>query len=591
MEWPAVVAFMVAIAFGSLACSWFGVIAFHSDSLSSRTRFFAERGIAPSRVWWTRQAVPLACLAIVGLVLSVGLIGDSRLAYSIVLSDIVTGGTWTLFVLLYSLSQWSSMIVRHSVLAGVATPFFAGGLILYLLQWSLNGGDIQWCIALWILLPMMATRLTTRYWMDGVYSLRYWVLQAGLLPVLLVLPFCSLIPKFLEPAMPAQVRGPLLAEASKMLTENSPPQEMGVMHLYDFLRKRQQQALQANASPSEKQLDSVVPNKSKDTILEFDDYVKNVRSTVERKLEDDRLILRPDANLFRLYVAEATLQRLGDNAIEYRDSIELLDRLSIRSRQSTILRDQDKCDVLDLWLLRECRKENAQVDLGSDLFLRLVERIADRQSRNEARRRAVMTSWARFENRSEQGTRFQRLGGIEIVASDSREYFPGWLERKRGSHIAYELLECLDEANRMLDLPESVESHEGDWEGVRTRVDRALPKTDDHLRSIGTTLQRAVDEIENFAFSESFVPPVALRAMVPTMGSRSHPPKRKSELDMKQKEWPAGLRRDVVATCSTVIALASDRGCDSNRDLGHRQFGKLVVARVSTIDRLSKTDR
>ena len=45
-------------AAGCLVLSWLGASAFGSDARQGRIRFLAERGVAPSKIWWTRLALP-----------------------------------------------------------------------------------------------------------------------------------------------------------------------------------------------------------------------------------------------------------------------------------------------------------------------------------------------------------------------------------------------------------------------------------------------------------------------------------------------------------------------------------------------------
>lgn len=41
--------------------SWLGGLAFYGDNVRKRNAFFSDRGISPTRVWWTRLALPIAC--------------------------------------------------------------------------------------------------------------------------------------------------------------------------------------------------------------------------------------------------------------------------------------------------------------------------------------------------------------------------------------------------------------------------------------------------------------------------------------------------------------------------------------------------
>ena len=49
---------------GFVAISWLGVVVFQGDNLHQRIRFLADRGVAPKRVWMSRQVVPIGMLSL-----------------------------------------------------------------------------------------------------------------------------------------------------------------------------------------------------------------------------------------------------------------------------------------------------------------------------------------------------------------------------------------------------------------------------------------------------------------------------------------------------------------------------------------------
>lgn len=173
-----VTAIGVVITFSSL--SWVAMLTFHGDAVNKRVEFLAERGVSPTRVWWTRQLVP----ALFVLIFALGGI--------LVLRNLGREGGWEVLIascIVYAVSQWLSQLIRPVAIVALVAPLASCFACMYAsfaireLATSLTIVAISL-----IVLPMMATWLMMRRWMDGRRGWSFSMAQASLIAVAIVMP-------------------------------------------------------------------------------------------------------------------------------------------------------------------------------------------------------------------------------------------------------------------------------------------------------------------------------------------------------------------------------------------------------------------
>ena len=176
---------------GFLALSWLGVFAFVGDGSSLGMRFLADRGISPTRVWVARHLAPLSFVS-AGLLIyyaaqcfAAGVEDQqNRVAMSV-----ATLGLGSLCV--YGISQWVSLLVR--VLGGSA--FLAPLLSIVTLVWLASApftmGTMFGVVLVCLLIPFFATWWSFGDHMDGPRGRRFWLVQAGLMFAIIVLPIAN----------------------------------------------------------------------------------------------------------------------------------------------------------------------------------------------------------------------------------------------------------------------------------------------------------------------------------------------------------------------------------------------------------------
>ena len=136
---------------------WLGTLVFYGDSVRRRCAFFADRGISPAKIWWTRMLIPaLGCLLIALTVLLSGTRSEKDLHLSV------------LFVLSpFALGQLISLWMKRPILSFIATPAYGGICALFYAMFFSQYVDYWWTtIALFPIL-LLATYLLCERWLAG----------------------------------------------------------------------------------------------------------------------------------------------------------------------------------------------------------------------------------------------------------------------------------------------------------------------------------------------------------------------------------------------------------------------------------------
>jgi hypothetical protein len=145
-------------AFAILSASWLGAIVFYGDNVNRRCAFFADRGIEPTRIWWTRMVPPaLSCIILLLLI--------AGTAASVGLDD------WPQFlavaIVLFAFGQLVSQWVERPLLAFFAAPAYAGvslAPIAYVMDYF--DGDFALILMTVPVLLFASWRLTGR-WLEN----------------------------------------------------------------------------------------------------------------------------------------------------------------------------------------------------------------------------------------------------------------------------------------------------------------------------------------------------------------------------------------------------------------------------------------
>jgi hypothetical protein len=410
---------------GFVASSWLGVSVFQGDSAQQRIRFLADRGISPRLVWFTRHAAPVGVLAIfLGVLVLIGtLLAASGRAGN--LSD--AAGAVAMAALsiavLYLASQWFSQVVASPIVSTIAAPFMSIATISYVAFAVFSLGTPWWLLAMLAPVPLIATYVMMRRWMDRRFGWTYWTSHAAFLGVMLFVPAGPLLFAVTTvPGMPSSVAKEL-AEANRGVSHAGlAPIELVLTSLVGM----QGDASEAGGLPmgddSGDDSDQPTPNEDSDDAVTLDNDARldddSHLDAIKRQLEASNAPVSASSVLVLDYLHNTltlSRMRLQQDAAEasglgndpktmerYRRVIGLMADIARLMRMSPRVIEQDVADLLEITLLLEARRPAAVEWFGESLHGRTLAILADGARRTAARRRAVASSWMQFEleNRS-----------------------------------------------------------------------------------------------------------------------------------------------------------------------------------------------
>jgi ABC-type transport system involved in multi-copper enzyme maturation permease subunit len=472
-----------------LGSSWIGVLTFQSDRMHRRIGFLSHRGVSATLTWWTRQMVPMSVLCVVILV-CYGLFYANRDAPELnQLSNPFTVLTLAAFLFSsYIIAQWVGQIFTASIVAVVVSPAVAAATFYYFLfAWQTLSAPL-WLLALCLLVPLLATWTAMSRWMDARLDKVFWSTHVCFLLAFLLIPVIPLaatiltLPRGMSPEVTkelaneaAQHQGYDLLDNEKQLTVFTPrPTNVGVkLDPTETFASLQQQAL----STLEKQ----VRAKTGPLLIEFHtmDYLH-----AETTLCIDRILKGLGGEI------DAKTEEAGTETKEvlyYRALLKLASDIVVRVRLSHLIRQQDLCDVIEIWLLREMRraKDNpvAMKIVGDSLYATIAQRLANSKDRNTARKRAVALSWKESQlpirNARRQPDNVPRIALGQYVIDRAYDYDPSWLNlivrRQKLSALASELWMIAKEGatagNRLERDSRSESSFASHWNRIASIVD------------------------------------------------------------------------------------------------------------------------
>lgn len=454
-----------------LGISWLGVSVFQSDSVGQRIRFLADRGIAPRLVWFTRHAIPAAILSAFLLVILLVRYLSGDVAFDELLS---AADGWPLIiagvVMVYVISQWVAQLLPSLIVSAIVAPTTAMIGFAYAGFSQFQLGTPIWLLLAVLFIPLAATRLMTRRWMDRRFGPSYWVAHAGCLAAMLLLPAVPILAIMArQPGMPADVARELAAAVDSSLYTPIPAHPLELV-----LGKQEEPSLSldmpssdAAAETSDGLAAEEMPQPKKvaepavSWLQRWTADMESIRqqldaSTGPVSASSARVLeyLRGIATLTRM-----SLERSADGAEAsqpagtaladpdaaarlYTESVRLLAEIGARLRLSHRLVDQDTADMVDIWLLVEWQRPGVREQLSESFDRSIVQSLADRTGRQRARERAVAFSWAEFNRASDPrlGYSPNQLGGYDLAAIVGLVPAKGaWVANRRIGHAVSEL--------------------------------------------------------------------------------------------------------------------------------------------------------
>jgi len=173
--------------FVTLSASWLGVLTFYGDNRHRRHAFFADRGISPTQVWWTRMVpTSLTLFVLASVVLAFG--SFFSLGSSVAGARDVT--MLSLIAVLFAFGQLISQGIERPVLALFAAPAYAAICLMPIL-YCFDGLP---SVLTWILiLPTVPVLLFASWqlsgrWLEGRNDAGYYIQILGYTMIAIALP-------------------------------------------------------------------------------------------------------------------------------------------------------------------------------------------------------------------------------------------------------------------------------------------------------------------------------------------------------------------------------------------------------------------
>ncbi|KAA5538752.1 acyltransferase [Roseiconus nitratireducens] len=384
-----------------LAVCWLGTAVFKQDGAIEQIRFLADRGITPQTVYYARHAIPVAILA-TGLLLYAGwaltTVGGWDRDRTPVPSLITVAAVVFLF---YSVSQWVSQLVRTLLLAVILGPIISVIVTVWLLTAYTQLALPTAALVIVSLLPLLATRVVMRRYMDATDRPLAFVVAAGVVAAMVIVPIVFAI-AFVRgvPGMTAEQRNTLLAEAHSARRQTASPVQLM------FLDWR------SNAERT------LVPDSQKDLI-------EKIRNSLNANSQDPRqwingletlrqgsFPLQGDFYALDRFQSAFVLHRMrwrqDNDAESFERFAPWLDTASVllkglrRSRQ---VAQQEIADRLEVTLIETLRTPEMRPHRDAPAVRSAVASIGTPASRAAARRRAVLASWVQRQDPQSRSSR------------------------------------------------------------------------------------------------------------------------------------------------------------------------------------------
>lgn len=289
-----------------------------------------------------------------------------------------------------------------------------------------------------LLAPFIATSWMMRRWMDRRFEWRFWLGHVGILTLAAAGPLLDLgwyVARY--PDMSQAMQSALRNEAKALNFENVMPPTVSFNSL-------------------------ITANKG---FLGFGDLSVDQKLKIAEAMDDSKRLLQEferesskyasgirfsgaESVVPRVLATRVRLQRSDndkDALTRYQNDLKLLFAIAKATRANRDLQSQEQADMFEIALLSELLQPGAKERLEANEFRRYVEYLADSESRNNARRVALIITWAEFDRKASKGE-MESFGnfwlGIWADGEASTKRSLTW--RRKVNHLTKVLLELLE---------------------------------------------------------------------------------------------------------------------------------------------------
>lgn len=427
--------FYVLFPMGALA-GLLGVLAFQSDGMHQRVRFYADRGVSPTILWLTRHWIPVTILLLWAILRYLTLRSQGAMNASLILVD--TAAVLGVCLAAYIIGQWVSQFIKSPILSAIVLPAVLLTNLAYCIFAVAAMEAPWWLLIVSFAIPAIATWWMMRPWMERRIDWKYFLQHGCFSLAALIIPLVPGLWKIWNlPSMPSEVRSTLKELAMKSPAPNRsqnlkfgfamPPYETptGNSDLQTIAEAldRNEQIREQQALSFLRQAASPEFRLALQSLQGTDDILKKFWAELAR-LQNDLILAQKDPTL-----------QSTESLEKYRTALAGIPNLVTGLRASRRLTKCDLAEWIELIALGHCKHTKAKDWMGLEVYQRLVKLLGDDQARDQARREALASAWWESKQADGQGKNnaVSGLDGYYIQYSYMRNAQRGSVGANEGS--------------------------------------------------------------------------------------------------------------------------------------------------------------
>lgn len=455
-----------------MVASWLGALTFFGDSVRRQCAFFADRGVGPGRVWWTRVVPTLVPALVVAVVAAVAVELGSPSGASRV--GLLLGST---LMVLYGVSQLVSQWSRRPTLAFFASPALALIMLAMLVPLAQSYIDYAWTILGMVPVLLFASRRLTGKWLDGDLGRGFtgrvcaYAALAVAMPILIMLGMrWATMPSSMTAwqaemqSLADQTYGPRRDMSSPVTiypNENAVAARLTVSDLSSDIDSRLKNELEAEGTIGEfvslVELSAIVMGWNRPA--EAFDNAMTMPETFAGA--SDSLPGSPDGEV----------SVAGQDSDRIATAIDVLLKWSTLIRKSVIAGQSDLEDLIGYGEPAEYVAVYRLVELlekqpGDARWVALAKKVPSERLRNESRYRAVISEWQRYRRKGWSESRYTMFAGDWLLFGN-QEFAIERVRTDRFVDRATKMLIEQMENGRLFSRPTEVVQWQAIWDQAR----------------------------------------------------------------------------------------------------------------------------
>jgi hypothetical protein len=361
-----------------------GVLAFQSDGIQQRVRFYADRGMSPTLLWLMRHWIPVTILMVLAIVRYLSL----RLGINSQWILLDTVAVLAVCLATYIVGQWVSQFIKSPVLSAIVLPAVLLTNLAYCIFAVLAMEAPWWTLIASFAITAFSTWWMMRPWMERRIDWKYYLQHSVFSLLAMIIPLVPGLWKIWNlPSMPSEVGAKLQQIAMK-----NPAAQRIPLYINSYLTSIER--IDQGGIP-------LVLRRNE----EVRDYQRN--QILGQAVDPEVWLANGDPmDLLKTYLAElASLQnRLMSPQVDSKTEIDLSlskyrDAMTDLPKVVTVLRSTRRlrlCDIaerIELTALGHCKHTKAREWMGDKAYESVARFLGDDQARDESRRIALATAW------------------------------------------------------------------------------------------------------------------------------------------------------------------------------------------------------